>query len=94
MLVNQLRMRITPQQNGEIIEPGHNTLQFDTVHQEDRDRHLAFADAVQENVLDALRFFASHFSIPCFWGPSGPVHRLPGAIERAGSSAGGRSINE
>jgi hypothetical protein len=46
MLVNQLGMRITPQQNGKIVEPGHNALKLDTVHQEDRDRHLAFTDAV------------------------------------------------
>src|SRR5262249_44442429 len=54
MLVDQLRMRVTPQQHAEIIEPGDDALKLDAVDEEDRDRSLVLADVVQEDVLDVL----------------------------------------
>ena len=54
MLVDQLRMRVTAQQDAEIVEPRHDPLQLDAVDQEDGDRELLFAKVVQEGVLEVL----------------------------------------
>jgi len=54
MFVNQLRMSITPKQYAEVIEPRHDSLEFDAVHQKDRERRFTFADMVEEGVLQVL----------------------------------------
>ena len=46
VLVDELRMRVAPQQHGEIVEPRDDALQFDAVHQEDGDRGLVLSDVV------------------------------------------------
>jgi hypothetical protein len=53
-------MPIPPQQHAEIIEPGHHPLQLHAVHQEDRERRFAFADVIEEGVLQVLRAFGCH----------------------------------
>ena len=63
MLVDQLRMTVAAQKNREIIEPGHDSLKLDAIHQEDRNRCLIFADVVEEHVLKVLRFISSHLMI-------------------------------
>jgi hypothetical protein len=54
VLVNKLRMTVPPQQHAEIIEPRHHALQFDAVHQENRERRFVLADVVEEGVLQIL----------------------------------------
>ena len=51
VLVDELGVPIAPQQNAEIIEPGHHALQFDAIHQEDRERYFVLADVIEEGVL-------------------------------------------
>jgi hypothetical protein len=60
-------MPVPSQQHAEIIEPGHHALQFDTVHQKDGERYFAFADVIEESVLQILRTIGCHcrFSIFC-----------------------------
>src|SRR5439155_22568785 len=65
MLVDELRMCVAAQQYREIIEPGDDALQLHAVHQEYGDRHLALPNVIQENVLNVLRFFRSHW-LPLF----------------------------
>ena len=52
MFVDQLRLAVPPQQYAEIIEPGHDTLQFDAINEKDCDRCLIFADIVEKSVLE------------------------------------------
>src|SRR5262252_6643519 len=54
VLVDQLRVSVTPQQHAEIIEPSHDPLQLHAVHQEDRERRLVLADVVEKGVLQIL----------------------------------------
>lgn len=56
MFVNQLNVRVTTQQHGEIVKPSHYTLQLYAVHEEHRHAHFFFADFVQEDVLNILVF--------------------------------------
>jgi hypothetical protein len=65
VLVDELRMPVPSQQHAEIIEPGHNALQFDTVHQENSEWYFAFADVIEKSVLEILRTIGCHgrFSI-------------------------------
>ena len=51
MLVDKLRMSIAPEQKAEVVEPGDDALQFDSVDQEDRERRLGFSDVIEEGVL-------------------------------------------
>jgi hypothetical protein len=44
-------MSVTPQQHAEIIEPGHDALQFHPVDQENGERDFAFADVIEKSVL-------------------------------------------
>eukprot|EP01092_Planopodium_desertum_P015210 TRINITY_DN7939_c0_g1_i1.p1 TRINITY_DN7939_c0_g1~~TRINITY_DN7939_c0_g1_i1.p1 ORF type:complete len:127 (-),score=15.04 TRINITY_DN7939_c0_g1_i1:97-477(-) len=57
VLVDELRMGIAAQQHGEIVEPGDDALQLDTIDQEYCHRCLALADMIQEHVLYVLGFF-------------------------------------
>src|SRR4051794_7813799 len=51
VLVDELRVPIPPQQHAEIIEPGHDPLQLDSVDQKDRQRRLTFSDMIEKGVL-------------------------------------------
>src|SRR5215831_2104146 len=78
VLVHKLGMRISSEQDREVVKPGHDALQLYAVHQKDRYRHLVLADVVQEDILNVLGFFSSH-RLPSFspvigahsycWGP-------------------------
>lgn len=52
MLVDELGLIVTAQQNAKTVEPGDDALQLHAIHQEYRDRHLLLADFVEENVLE------------------------------------------
>jgi hypothetical protein len=69
MLVDQLRMAIAPQKKAKIIEPGHKSLQFNAVYQENGYRRFGFANVIEERILKVLRFFARHELIPVGFGP-------------------------
>jgi hypothetical protein len=53
-------MPIPAKQNGKIVKPGNNPLEFDTVHKENRYRRFAFPHMVQEDILNILRFLVGH----------------------------------
>jgi hypothetical protein len=48
----------TLQQHREIVERSNVPLQFDSVHQEDRDGRLVLAEVIEEDVLNVLCLFA------------------------------------
>ena len=54
VLVDQLRLAIAAQQHAEVVEPADHALQLDAVDQEDGQRRLGLADAVEEGVLQVL----------------------------------------
>ena len=56
VLVYQLRLPIAAEKQREIIEPGDDALQFDALDQKHGHRSLAFAESVQENILEILIF--------------------------------------
>ena len=60
VLVDELRMAVAPQQHAEIVEPGHEALQFDAVDEKNRHRSLGLANVIEERVLQVLRLFAWH----------------------------------
>jgi hypothetical protein len=62
VLVDQLRMTVTPQQDAEIVEPRDNPLQLDPIDEEDRQGRLVLADVIEKGVLEALCTFSSHGS--------------------------------
>src|SRR3712207_8844817 len=49
--LDELRMPVPAQEDAEIVEPGHDTLELDPVHQEDGQRNFVLADIVEERVL-------------------------------------------
>jgi hypothetical protein len=51
MLVDKLRMTVAPQQQAEIVEPGDNSLQFDSVYQKDGQGRFCFSNVIEEGVL-------------------------------------------
>jgi hypothetical protein len=66
MFVNQLRLAIAAQKHAKIVEPGDVALEFYAIDQENGDRGFAFADGVEERVLQILLFFAHGFSLVIF----------------------------
>ena len=56
MLIHQLRMRIAPQQDREIIKPSNNSLEFNSIDEKYSDRSFVLSDVVQEHVLNVLAF--------------------------------------
>ncbi len=62
VLVDELGMAVAAEQDAEVVEPGHNALQLDAVDQENRERGLVLAHAVEESVLEVLRTLARHRS--------------------------------
>jgi hypothetical protein len=47
-------MGVAAQEHTKIIKPGNNALQFDAIHEEDRNRGFVFSYMVQKNVLNVL----------------------------------------
>jgi hypothetical protein len=66
VLIHELGVSIAAKQNGKIVKPGDDPLQFDTVHKENRYRRFAFPHVVQEHVLNILRFLIGHGHNPSF----------------------------
>jgi len=66
VLVDELGMSIPSQQHAEIVEPSHNALQFDTIHQKYGEWDFAFADVIEEGVLQILRTIGCHCRFPIF----------------------------
>jgi hypothetical protein len=60
VLVNQLRMAIPAQKDAEIIEPGNDSLKFDAIDKEYRQRNFLLPDVVEKRVLKILRAIARH----------------------------------
>src|ERR1700723_3411879 len=60
VLIDQLRMSVAPEQNTEIIEPSHETLQFHPVNEKNRDRRLGLPYVIQERILEVLRLLGCH----------------------------------
>jgi hypothetical protein len=71
VLIDQLRMTIPAQQDAEIVEPGHDTLKFHSVHEEDREGNFVLSDVIEKGVLKVLRAIARHGS--CLASPPPPV---------------------
>jgi hypothetical protein len=46
VLIDQLRLSIAAQQNAKVIKPTYNTLQFDSIHKEYRQRRSGFTNTI------------------------------------------------
>ncbi len=57
MLVDQLRMPVAAQENGKIVKPRNNSLQFDSVYEKDRNGRFVFPDVIKKHVLNVLISF-------------------------------------
>src|SRR5438270_167173 len=55
MLIDELRTSFAPQQQREGVEPGDDALKLDSLDEEDGDRLLGAADAVEEMILQTQR---------------------------------------
>jgi hypothetical protein len=64
MLIDQLRVTVTPQEDTEIVKPRHNALQFDAIDQEYGEGRFLLPDVIEKCVLQALGFFGGHFAVP------------------------------
>ena len=77
VLIDQLRVSITTQQDTEIVKPSDDPLKLNAVYKEDRERRLVLPNMIQKRVLQALCSF-SHFFLSvlvrCVWdgGPTTP----------------------
>jgi hypothetical protein len=60
MLIHELRVSVTPQQDAEIVKPCDNPLQFYSVHEENRERCFVFSDVIEKGILKALNSLCSH----------------------------------
>jgi hypothetical protein len=60
MLVDELRMPVTPQENAEIIKPCDDALQLHAIDEKDREWRLIFANVIEESILQALHALGSH----------------------------------
>jgi hypothetical protein len=58
---------VAPEQHAKIIEPGDDALEFDAVHQKDRQGNFGFADVIEEGVLEVLCAIACHGLCFRFW---------------------------
>src|SRR6185312_5918971 len=63
VLVDELRVSVPAEQDGEIVEPGDDALQLDAVDQEHGHGGLVLPHMVQEDVLNVLRFLVGHGAI-------------------------------
>src|SRR6202022_3681645 len=62
-----LGMPVAAQQYAEIVEPGYDTLKFDTVDQEDREWNLVLTDKIEKSVLQILWPLRSHVPVSYFF---------------------------
>ena len=71
VLVHQLRRAsLAFEQNTEIVEPGHDALEFNAVHKEHGQGCFPLPHGVEENVLQVLFFVRRHgYSEPSLLGP-------------------------
>jgi hypothetical protein len=60
VFIDELGVSIPPQQHAEIIEPGHHPLQFDPIHEEDREGDFGLSYVIEESVLQILCAFGCH----------------------------------
>ena len=51
VLIDELRMAITAQQDTEIIEPRHDALQLDTIDEENGERDFVLPNEVEKSIL-------------------------------------------
>jgi hypothetical protein len=51
MLVDELRVPVAAEQDAEIIEPSHHSLQLDAIHEKDGQRSLVLANMIEKSVL-------------------------------------------
>ena len=63
VLVDELRLPVSPEQNGIAVEPCHMTLKPDATDQKDRDRNPVLAQVLQHGVLERVRAFYGHLSV-------------------------------
>ena len=64
MLVDQLRMTITPQQDAEVVKPRDDALKLHAIDQKYGQWDFVFSDEVQECILQVLGAFGRHFLVP------------------------------
>jgi hypothetical protein len=57
VLVYELGMPVTPQEDTKIVERRDNARQFHTIDKKYRQRYLLLADSVEKKVLQVLRTF-------------------------------------
>ena len=55
VLVDELRMPVSSQQEAKIIEPGDDSLELDAIDEEDRERDFILPDEIQKCILQILR---------------------------------------
>src|ERR1700730_16102930 len=60
MFVDELRMRVAAQEHAKIVEPTHDPLQFDAVHEKDSQGNLMLADMIEKSILQVLWSIAGH----------------------------------
>src|ERR1700678_4051690 len=60
VLVDELRVAVSPQQDAKIVEPGYHPLQLDAIHEKDREGDFGFTDMIEECVLQILCAFGCH----------------------------------
>ena len=60
VLIDQLRVPVAPEQDAEIVKPGHEALQFHPINQKNRHRRLRLSDMIQERILEVLRLLGCH----------------------------------
>jgi hypothetical protein len=66
MLVDKLRVTVAPQEQAEIVEPGDNPLQLDSVDQKNRQWRFGFTNVIKEGVLQILCAVCRHCCYPAF----------------------------
>src|SRR5271166_5497193 len=75
VLIDQLGVSVATQQDAEIIEPGNETLQFDSIDEKNRDRRLGLPYVIEKGVLEVLRLLGCHRSFRSL-GLSGRLRSL------------------
>ncbi len=51
MLVDKLRMAVTPKKNAKIVKPSDDSLQLYAIDEKDRKRRLVFSNVIEKGVL-------------------------------------------
>jgi hypothetical protein len=71
VLVDKLRVAIAPQEHTKIIEPAHNALKLDAVHQKNGEGNFIFPDEIEKSILQVGSAFDRHgWSCSVFLGRS------------------------